>query len=98
MTWKVWNSGGVILFWNGFKYLKLNNFKVIIMRTEIPVVWNDLKDCEINKYYDWKYLWILVRNDLNTSGMKYLYVIDLVGSITKNYGVFGIGDISLIWL
>ena len=34
-----------------------------------------------NKYYDWKYLWILVRNDLNTSGMKYLYVIDLVCSI-----------------
>ena len=65
------------------KYLKLNNFKVIIMRTEIPVVWNDLKDCEINKYDDWKYLWILVRNVLNTSGMKYLYVIDLVCSITK---------------
>ena len=30
------------------KYLKLNKFKVIIMRTETPVVWNDLKDCEIN--------------------------------------------------
>ena len=72
-----------ILFWNGFKVLKLNDFQVIILRTEIPVVWNDLKDCERNKYYDWKYLWILVRNDLDPSGMKYLDVIDLVCSITK---------------
>ena len=70
--------------------------KDVILRTEIPVVLKVIsKVCE-NKYYDWKYLWILVRNDLNTSGMKYLYVIDLVCSITENYGVFGIGDISLI--
>ena len=86
-----------VLFEIVSKCLKLNGFKTVILRTEIPVVWKDFKGvCERNKYYDWKYLWILVRNDLNTSGMKYLYVIDLVCSITENYGVFGIGDISLI--
>ena len=74
------------MFWNKLisNVLGLNDFKVVILRTEIPGIWKWFqKVCERNKYYDWKYLWILVRNDLNTSGRKYLYVTDLVCSITK---------------
>ena len=55
------------MFWNKLisNVLGLNDFKVVILRTEIPVVWKWFQTvCGRNKYYDWKYLLILVRNDL----------------------------------
>ena len=44
--------------------------KAVILRTEIPMVLKVISEVCENKCYDWKYLWILIRNDLNTSGRK----------------------------